>query len=120
MWRPPEEYGSPEEWGKAGEEVVGTLTVDTAGPYPSQGEYELCYPLTSDGTSGGVPLRLVPEVVLEIVRMIVVGRDRFTLQQRRAAIEQETAKKEEGFVRVTQDRLRDSLRPFAGETFVVQ
>jgi hypothetical protein len=44
--------------GKAGQEVVGCLTIDTAGPYPSQGEYELCYPLTHDGTSHGTPIDL--------------------------------------------------------------
>jgi hypothetical protein len=119
MWRPPEEYGSPENWGKLGEEVIGTMTVDTAGPYPSRGEYELCYPLTDNGTSHGRPIPLVTDIVLEIVRMIVVGRERFTMQQRIAAIEQEHAKKEEGFVRVTQDRLKDALRPHAGETSIV-
>src|SRR5208282_1668443 len=37
MWRPPEEYGTPEQWRKVGEEVVGCLTVDTSGPYPARG-----------------------------------------------------------------------------------
>lgn len=119
MWRPPEEYGSPEQWGKAGEEVVGLMTIDTAGPYPAQGEYELCYTLTTDATSHGDPIPLVAEVVTEIVRMIVVGRDRFTYLQRRAAIEQEVRRKEEGFVRVAQDQLKDQLRPYAGEAHIV-
>lgn len=118
MWRPPEEYGSPEAWGKAGEEVVGCMTVDTAGPYPARGEYELCYPLTHDGTSHGDPIPLVDDLVKDIVHMIVAGRERFSLQQRKAAIEQETQRKEDGFLRVTMDRLKDGLRPFAGEDFV--
>jgi hypothetical protein len=120
MWRPPEEYGSPEAWGKLGEEVIGCQTVDTAGPYPSRGEYELCYPLTSDGTSHGTPIPLVAAVVEEIVRMIVVGRERFNLQHRKAAIEQEQRRKEDGFVRLTEDQLKDGLRPFAGESFIVK
>jgi hypothetical protein len=118
MWRPAEEYGSPESWGKVGEEIVGTMTVNTSGPYPEQGEYELCYSLTTDGTSHGDRLPLVAEVVIEIVRMIVIGRDRFNYLQRRAAIEQEMRRKEEGFVRVAQDMLKDQLSPFAGEEFV--
>ena len=118
MWRPPEEYGTPEEWGKQGREVVGILTVDTAGPYPSRGEYELCYPLTHDGTSSGQPLPLISELVAEIVRMIVYGRNTFSLQQRKAAIEQEHARKERGFVRTTEDILRNGLPSFCGEDFV--
>jgi len=120
MWRPPEEYGSPEEWAKAGEEKVGISTVDTSGPYPSRGEYELCYPLTDDGTSQGNPIPLYPEIVEGLVQMIVYGRKSFSLAQRRAAIEQEVERKELGFVRITQDRLKDGLRPFCGEDFVVQ
>lgn len=119
MWRPPEEYGTPEQWGKAGEEIIGLQTVDTAGPFPARGEYELCYPITHDGSSHGEPIPLVAAVVAEIVRMIVYGRTAFSLAQRRAAIEQELERKEAGFLRTTQDMLKNSLRPFAGETFVV-
>ena len=118
MWRPAEEYGSPEEWKKLGEEVLEGMTLDTSGPYPERGEYELCYPLTHDGTSHGDPIPLVGEVVAEIVAMIRAGREKFTFQQRRAAIEQREARKEEGLLRRTKDMLKDGLRPFAGEEFV--
>jgi hypothetical protein len=118
MWRPPEEYGSPEDWKKLGEEVLQGLTVDTSGPYPEMGEYELCYPLTSDGTSHGMPILLVADVVAEIVRMITAGRERFDYIQRLAAIQQREALKEEGLTKRTRDILKDGLRPFAGESFV--
>lgn len=118
MWRPPEEYGKPEDWRKQGEEVVAGLTVDTAGEYPSRGEYELCYPLTDDGTSSGRPLPLVAAVVAEIVRSIVYGKNNFNFAQRRAAIEQRVLREEQGFVRKTMDILRDGMKPFAGESFV--
>jgi hypothetical protein len=120
MWRPPEEYGSPEQWKTAGIEHLGMLTIDTAGEYPVHGEYELCYPLTSDGTSHGQPIPLVRSVVSEIVKMIRYGRQGFSLSQRRAAIEQRVRREEEGFVNRTQDILRDSLRPFAGEDFIIK
>lgn len=118
MWRPPEEYGSPEEWKKLGEEVIQGLTVDTSGPYPERGEYELCYPITSDGTSRGTPVLLVADVVAEIVNMIRVGREKFNFVQRKAAIEQREIRKEEGLTRRTCEMLKDGLRPFAGEEFV--
>lgn len=120
MWRPPEEYGSPEQWGKAGEEVIGCQTIDTSGPFPSRGEYELCYPLTHDGTSRGTPIPLEGAIVAELVAMIRAGKERFSFLQRRAAIEQRVRREEDGFVKRTEDMLRDGLRPFAGETFIVK
>lgn len=119
MWRPPEEYGTPELWGKLGAEVIGLQTIDTSGPFPSRGEYEICYPLTDDGSVRGKPLPLIADVVSEIAQMIIVGRERFSYQQRKSAIEQEAKKKDEGFVRLAEDRLRSGLRPFSGEKFIV-
>ena len=118
-WRAPEEYGSPETWGKQGQEVIGCMTVDTSGPFPSRGEYELCYPLTEDGTSHGKPIPLVSEVVAEIVRMIVCSRDRFNFQQRRAAIEQRMRREDEGFVSRTADILKEGLKPYGGAPHIV-
>lgn len=119
MWRPAEEYGSPENWAKLGEEVIQGLTIDTSGPYPARGEYELCYPLTTDGTSQGEPIPLIGDVVAEIVGMIKVGREQFTFQQRKAAIEQREALKEEGLMKRTRDMLKEGMKPFAGESFIV-
>jgi hypothetical protein len=120
MWRPPEEYGSPENWRKAGEEVLQGMTVDTAGPFPARGEYELCYPLTDDASSHGKPLPLVADVVAEIVAQIRCGAERFNFQQRRAAIEQREIRKEEGFVKRTCDILKDGMPAFAGNEFVTK
>jgi len=118
MWRPPQDYGTREQWEEVGREIVGGLTIDAAGPYPERGEYELCYPLTSDGTSHGTPIPLVIDVVADIVRMIVMGRGSMSLLQRRAAIEQRLRKEEQGYVNKVRDQLREGLRPFAGEIFV--
>lgn len=117
-WCPAEAYGSPDQWKDAGTEVLGNLTVDTAGPYPDRGEYELCYPLTDDCTPAGEPIPLVADVVADLVRMIRAGQERFSFAQRRAAIQQEQARQEAGFLRVTEDRLRSALRPYCGEEFV--
>jgi hypothetical protein len=118
MWRPPEEYPSPDKWRELGQEVLGGLTIDTAGEFPARGEYELCYPLTHDGTSGGKPIPLVGSIVAEMVRMIRYGRQTFSLAQRRAAIEQRVAREERGFTRKMCDILGEGLKPFAGEDFV--
>lgn len=119
MWRPAEEYGSPDDWRKQGEEVVDGLTLDTSGPYPERGEYELCYPLTSDATSHGTPIPLYMTIVAEIVRHIRHDREqRVPFLLRKAAIEQRERLREEGLLRRTMDILKDGMRPFAGETFV--
>ena len=116
-WCPPEM--SEAEWAKMGEEVMQGLTVNTAGPYPERGEYELCYPLTHDGTSDGTPIPLVADVVAEIARMIRHGQEqRVTFLMRKAAIEQRERLKEEGLAKRTRDILKDGMRPFAGEAFV--
>ncbi len=118
MWRPPEEYGTPEQWGKLGEEVIGSMTLDTAGPYPERGEYELCYPLTDDCTSHGNPIPLVADVVAEIAARITQERGKHSFLQRRAAIEQRVRREEEGYVARAQEIMREGMRPFAGEKFV--
>ncbi len=61
---------------------------------------------------------LIEGVVTDIARMIIVGRDRFSFQQRRSAIEQEQRRKEDGWSRATEDILREGMKPYAGEEFV--
>ncbi len=118
MWRPPEEYGSPEIWRKLGQEVVAGMTVDTAGEFPHRGEYELVMPLTTDFTCMGKPLPLVGTLVTTLVQMVRAGVERFTMVQRKAAIEQKLKREEDGFSRKAIDIMKDGLRPFAGEAFV--
>lgn len=118
-WCPPEDYGTPEAWGKLGEEVVQGMTVDTAGPFPARGEYELCYPLTDDLTVRGQPIGTSELNLSLLVGAIRAGKERLSYAQRRAAIMQREARKEEGFIRRVESILRDEMRPFAGEDFVV-
>ncbi len=119
-WRPPEEYGTPESWRKAGQEVYGGLTVDTAGEFPSRGDYELVMPLTVDGTYHGEPIPLSPGYVAMLVDLVRRSKEDYTPSQRKAAIEQAAARKDNEFTRVTCDRLKDGMRPFAGEDFVIK
>lgn len=118
MWRPPEEYGTPENWRKQGQEVVAGMTVDTAGEFPHRGEYELVMPLTTDFTCMGKPLPLEGALVTDLVRMVKAGKERFSMVQRKAAIEQKLKREEDGFSRKAIDIMKDGLRPYAGETFV--
>lgn len=118
VWRPPSEYGTPEQWKERGQEIFDGFTINTSGPYPDRGEYELCYPLTHDGTSRGTPIPLIADVVAEIVRMIEWSKGRYNFLERRAAIEQRIRREEEGYVAKAKEVMREGMRPFAGETFV--
>jgi hypothetical protein len=118
MWRPPEEYGSPDAWRKQGEEVIAGMTIDTAGEFPSRGEYELVFPITDDLTVNGHPMPLHADLIANLVGMIRAGKERHTFAQRRAAIEQRLKREEEGFTRRAIDIMKDGLRPYAGEAFV--
>ncbi len=118
MWRPPEEYGSPEMWRKLGEEVIAGMTVDTAGEFPHRGEYELVMPLTTDFTCNGKPLPLEGALAVRLVQLVRAGKERFSMVQRKAAIEQKLQREEQGFSRKAIDIMKDGLRPYAGEAFV--
>lgn len=120
MWRPPEEYGSPEQWDKLGQEHDRASTLHTAGEFPSRGEYELCYPLTDDGTPDGQPIPLIGAVVSEIVRMIRTGREQLDFQRSKALIEQREKNKEERFVQSVEEKLRSGLPAFHGNEFVTR
>jgi hypothetical protein len=117
-WCPPEDYGSPDLWRKQGEEVVQGLTVDTAGEFPSRGEYELVMPLTTDFTCMGKPLPLEGVFAAQLVNLVRAGQERFSMVQRKAAIEQRLQREDQGFTRRAIDIMKDGLRPYAGEAFV--
>lgn len=117
-WCPPEDYGSPEKWYEMGKEVVDGATLDTAGPFPSQGDYELCFSLTDSGLATGRPIPLISEVVEGLVRALVASKNNYTYAQRRAAIDQQRAAKDEAAVKKYEAVLRNGLRPFQGEAFV--
>ena len=118
-WCPPEDYGSPEQWGKMGQEVVGSMTLDTSGPYPSRGEYELVMPLTEDGTPQGQMMTLDATVVEMIIQLINQSRD-LKFAQRKAAILQRELRKEKAEVDFYIDYIRERRRAFHGLTFVTK
>lgn len=114
-WCPPEDYGTPETWRKAGEEVVAGMTIDTAGEYPAHGEYELVLPITADFSGCGKPLPLNTALIANIVGMVRAGRERYSFVQRKAAIEQRLIREEQGFTRKAIDMLKDGMPMRGGQ-----
>ena len=115
-WQAPETYGSPETWGKLGQEVIGCMTVDTAGPYPSRGDWELVFPMTHDGSPQGTPIPLEASCVESIIEMIVRSKD-FTMAMRIAAIRQRMEREEREKDNRLIDVLSSGLPAFHGREF---
>lgn len=109
-WIPPEHYGSPESWNEynierddAGKPIMaGGKTVPSLGPYPSRGEYEMCYRLDKDGEFA--PLE--PEAIETIVRMIRCG-EAASKAENRASIFRTAEKKEQSYENFAMDMLND-------------
>jgi hypothetical protein len=114
MWRPPEEYGTPDTWRQQGLEVYGGYTCDTAGEFPSRGDYELI--LTFQLDNEYVPLN--PTSCEAVVTLLKASRD-FTYMQRLNAINQREMRKSKYRVNRMAEEMRNKLRPFAGESFIV-
>jgi hypothetical protein len=113
MWRPPEEYGSPENWGKQGEEVIGHMTIDTSGPYPHRGEYELCYTISSDLTPSGAFVPLNATVVELLVNAIRLSRNEaMSLVLRKSAIRQRLERERRQRIEEGADILLDARPAF--------
>lgn len=113
MWRPPEDYGTPETWGKLGQEIVGDMTIDTSGPFPHQGEWELCYPYTDNLEPTGKPLELEGKPLEMLVALILWGkREMLTQHQRESAIRQRELRERQKRVQETCDALLDARPSF--------
>lgn len=80
-WFPAEHYGSPEEWERTLTEIQDGKKIRMLGPYPSRGEYEMCYRLEKPDETY---LALEPEIVEQIVRLIKLGDARSSAENRAA------------------------------------
>lgn len=70
-WVPPEVYGSPEQWDRATVETEDGYRLPALGPYPSRGDWELCFTLE---TPDGRFLPLEPQICDELVRRVERSR----------------------------------------------
>lgn len=109
-WMPPEHYGSPETWNTQNIErddrgkpvMVNGEHVPSLGPYPSRGEYEMCYRLEKDGQYA--PLE--PGAIETIVQMIRCG-EAASKAENRASIFRANEKKERDYDNFCMDVLND-------------
>jgi hypothetical protein len=113
-WCPPEDYGTPEKWELMGREIWGAVTVDTAGPFPSRGDYELVLTLMQPGTGDFIALNAT--VAEWLVNLLVQSRN-FSFWQRRQAIEQREERLKRQRIARRASMLSDKCPAFAGNEF---
>lgn len=119
-WLPAEMYGSPEDWDARtieweNEAEKTGRSLQSLGPYPSRGEYELC--LTLAGKRGEF---MAPTIVIleTCVQLIEAGRLE-PKSKRKAALYEREAKRERDEIARNEDILGDVSPYFKGSYVVV-
>lgn len=102
-WLPPEKFGSIEQWRE-----------EELGPFPSRGDYELCYTLQD---VAGNFLPLTPTAAERLALMVKISRG-FTSTERKTAYEQREEKKDRDYDSWAFDVLDDGVRAFHQQPFV--
>jgi hypothetical protein len=113
-WLPAELYGGPQQWYENTIERADGLAIPALGPYPHEGEYELC--VTLEGPRGEfVPLEV--SAVEWLVRAIQYSRG-LPAGLRRGAIAGREEKKDRDFEKYAYDVLDDAAPALHGVPFV--
>jgi hypothetical protein len=112
-WMPPESYGSPGDWYAQTTEVEDGIRVPALGPYPSRGEYEHCFTLSSPL---GEFLPLTAAACDWIVRAIEWSR-RQPRRADRAAITAREDRRAANWERAADDMLDDAIPAFHAHPF---
>lgn len=104
-WCPPEQYGSREEWEEAG----------TLGPFPTQGDYEMSYPLLDDGVTYDPS-----EDICMTVAALVEKSAGLTRSQRWSQINQAKEDAREQRMKILRDMIADAAPLSRGSSVAVQ
>jgi hypothetical protein len=117
-WMPPEHYGPPWRWYESTleweyEDSHGGRWIHSLGPFPSRGDYEMCYPLETPNHHF-LPLSLT--LVEWMARMIEFGRFQ-PRSKRLAVLRRREERKFEQEVKRNEDILSD-VSPFFKGSYV--
>ena len=113
-WIPPEAYGSPRQWYKQTIERANGVSIPALGPYPSRGDYELCF--TLEGPRGEF-LQLTPTVAEHIARAIEFSRG-LSRAKTRAHLCDRAQRQEQHYETWAYDALDDAVPAFHHQPFV--
>lgn len=101
-------------WESQTVQTIGGCLVETEGPFPAQGDWELSETLMS--SSGGY---IEPTVtLLDWIMTRVLARERFSRSQCRAAIQRKAAKEEKAQDDLVEEMVLDSFPAFGGRLAV--
>lgn len=115
-WMPPENYGSEREWELLFTQWIDGQRIETLGPYPRHGEYELLKVIETPKTKQFVPL--TDTICEALVTTAKLNRDlpqKVKLEWIRRRNEREEAAKEQRLI----DRIDEMAPAFEGKPSVV-
>ena len=113
-WLPPETYGSPLRWYAQTVELANGQSIHALGPYPSRGEYELCFTLE---TPQGNFVQLTPTIAEHIARAIECSR-RISPAAKRTALYEHQGREDRAYESWAYDLLDDAVPAFHKQAFV--
>jgi hypothetical protein len=115
VWCPPENYGTPEKWKEAFTELINGQFIDTLGPFPREGEYELVRVIKTPQKGAFVPLT---EAICDaLVTTAKLNRElpaRIRVEAARDRREKEEKAKDQRLI----DKIESMAPAFEGKTFV--
>jgi hypothetical protein len=115
MWCPPENYGNPETWQRDFTQCIEGQFIETLGPFPREGEYELVRVLKTP--TGGHFVPLTEAICDALVATAKLNRElpaRIKMEAAKDRREKEEKAKEERLI----ERINEMEPAFEGKTFV--
>jgi hypothetical protein len=115
MWCPPENYGDEHKWKESFTQLINGQFVDTMGPFPRAGEYELVKVIETPSKRAFVPLT---ETICDaLVSTAKLNRDLPARIRQEAARDRREREEKEKEIRMI-DKINDMGLAFEGKTFV--
>ena len=108
MWTPPENYGTLDDWTERTVQTINGKTINTLGPYPSNGEYEL---LKVIETPRGVYVPLTSTVCDAMIAVAVLNRQLPSEIRKKAHRDAQEARD-----RATEDHRIEIIESYKGAT----
>lgn len=115
MWCPPENYGDERTWKEAFTQLINGQFIETLGPFPRGGEYELVKVLETPNKKVFVPLtEAICDAIVYTAKMNKELPSRIKQEYARDRRAKEEAEKEQRMI----DRIDNMGLAFEGKTFV--
>lgn len=115
MWCPPENYGSERQWKESFTQLINGQFIETLGPFPREGEYELVKVIETPTKRAFVPLT---EAICDALVATAKLNKELPLRIRQEAARDRREREEKEKDARLIDKLNNMAPAFEGKTFV--